>query len=295
MPVCDGPTCNRDIPWRITKTALQMQASNVAFSVDQAHVALLTVLSAAKCWNLKPEKRDVVFKNLCKACWDQQAATWGDVATYTLARAKTVKEAIYMQVERADFQVAGAFSSEAILSCTIHEMMHYWSYEGAGIQNYNRRANVDWDEAVADVLGFRVYKTLYHAQPNFTNYITPYNTYCQCFKRADTQFSNVFGRHWREEADRRRLPSPVCDFITAGKTKNVPMINVKSPASALLVKTLSEYLFTWFFLGPQQPILDGKTTVRIDQFLEQGNMQNMFAVTNVFQSYDGNNTLHAIG
>lgn len=294
MPVCDGAMCNRDIPWRITKTALQMRAGNVAFSVDRAHTELLAVLSAAKCWNLQPTKREVVFKNLCKVCWDKQAAKWGDVATYTMARAKTVHEAIYMQVMRPDFQAAGTFSQEAILSCAIHELMHYWSYAGTGMQTYNRRANVNWDEAVADVLGFRVYQAIYRGQAGFAQYVTPYNTYCTCFTRVRAQFGNVFGRHWREAANRDRLPSPVCDFITAGKNGNRSLVQVKDPAADLLVKSLSEYLFTWFFHGPQWPIQDGKKTVTIERFLEAENLSNMFPVTNAFQAYDGNNTMHAI-
>ena len=120
-----------------------------------------------------------------------------------MARAKTVPEAVYMQVMRDDFKVNAQFSKEAILSCVVHEMMHYWSYLGTGIQDYNRRASVDWDEAVADVLGFRVYKRTYSGQASFAHYITPYNTYCKCCEKAKNGFKSVSGR-----LARRRQSSP---------------------------------------------------------------------------------------
>lgn len=296
MPACDGSQCTSQIPWRITPTALQMAGGNVAFSADDAHTALLAVLARAKCWNLAPAKKAVVFKNLCKKCWDRQAAVWGDVATYTTARAKTVPEGIYMQVARVDFEVGGRYDKQAILSCAAHELMHYWSNASLGLQNYNRRANVDWDEAVADLLGFGVYEHMYRGTPGFTNYITPYNTYCKYPARARTAFGNVFGRLWREQADRDRLPKVVADFISASKTQQPvkTLAQTKDPAGDRLVKVLNEYLFTWFFQGPSTWISNGGSNVQIDRFLDNNNLGNMFAVSNVFQAYDGNNSLHAI-
>jgi hypothetical protein len=296
MPVCDGPNCSLDIPWRVTNTALQMRTDNVPFSVPNAYTALTTVLAAAECRNIVPKQRAVVFKNLCKRCWDRQAAVWGDTATYSAARAKTVPEAIYMQVGRTDFEVAGRYDKQAILSCVVHELMHYWSHAGTGLQSYNRRANVDWDEAVADILGFRVYQRMYQGKPGFTNYITPYNTYSQSLTRAGNGFGNVFGRLWREPEHCARLPKPVGDFISESKSKQppVPLAQVKGPASERMVKLLNEYLFTWFFNGPHAWIDNGGTNLSIDLFLESNNLANMFAVSTVFQAYDGHNSLHPI-
>ena len=152
-----------------------MQAGNVPFSADEVYRNLIAELTAAKCWTLQPINRPPVFKSLCTSCWNKQAAQRGDVATYTLARAKTVREAIYLQTQRPDFTAGGIISKEAILSCAVHELMHYWSFEGSGLQDYNRRVNVGWDEVVADVLGFRVYRRTYQGQAGFSNYLTPYN------------------------------------------------------------------------------------------------------------------------
>ena len=66
MPACDGSSCTTSIPWRIAPTALQMNAGNIFFSVDTAHASLLGVLATAKCWNVAPRKKAVVFKSLCK-------------------------------------------------------------------------------------------------------------------------------------------------------------------------------------------------------------------------------------
>ena len=132
MPVCDGATCSREIPWRMTVSALQMRAGNVPFSVDAIYAALRAELVAAGCWNISPNKRAVVFRSFCKTCWDRQAAVWGDVGTYAAARAKTVPEAIFMQVGCPDYQVNGAYDKQAIISCAVHELMHYWSVRGNG-------------------------------------------------------------------------------------------------------------------------------------------------------------------
>jgi hypothetical protein len=296
MPACDGSSCTKSIPWRITATALQMSGGNVPFSVETAHASLLSVLAAANCWNIAPAKKAVVFKNLCKSCWDRQAATWRDVGTYAKARARTVPEAIYMQVALPDFEVQGRYDKEAILSCAVHEMMHYWSSAGVGLQSYNRRANVDWDEALADVLGFRVYQHMYRGKAGFASYVTPYNTYCKCLTRAETFFGNVFGRLWREQADCQRLPKAVGEFISQSKAKQppVPLAQVKTAAAERLVKVLSECLFTWFFNGPTAWIDDGGSSVSIERFLDGNHLANMFAVSQVFQAYDGNNSMHAI-
>jgi hypothetical protein len=255
------------------------------------------VLAAAKCWNIVPEQRRVVLKNLCRACWVRQAGAWGDAATYSAARARTVPAAIYLQVERTDFKVDGRYDEQAILSCVVHELMHYWSWVGTGLQDYNRTANVDWDEAVADVLGFRVYQRMYRNRPGFANYITPYNTYCHSLTRAGNCFSNVFGRLWREENDRDRLPKAVGDFISQSKDKqpNVPPPpQVMGQATEIMVKVLSECLFTWFFNGPHNWIDNGSKPLMVSEFLERNNLNNMFPISNAFQSYDGNNSLHPI-
>lgn len=296
MPVCDGPQCNREVPWRITNTALQMRAGNVSFSVDTIHRNLIAELTAAKCWNLAPPKRPVVFKNLCTVCWMKQAATWGDAKTYADARARTVPEAVCMQVMRPDFQVNAVFSKEAILSCAVHELMHYWSFNAVGLQAYNRHnGGPDWDEAIADLLGFRVYKRAYSSEPGFSNYMTPYNTYCKCFDRAKTGFGQNFTRRYGDDAAIKRFPKPVCEAVGRAKQLKQTAKEAMGPSADCLAKTMCEYFFTWFFLGPQTPISEGgSSVVRIDAFLDSENLRNMFAVSNAFQSYQGNNTLHAI-
>lgn len=296
MPACDGSKCTKSVPWRITLTGLQMSDGTVPFSVETAYLSLVSVLSGWGCESRAPRNKPVVFKNLCKSCWDAQAALWGDVGTYTTARAKTTPDAIYMQVARPDFEINKRYDKEAILSCATHELMHYWSDLGVGLQNYNRRANVDWDEAVADCLGFLVYTRLYRGQVGFRHYVTPYNTYCQFLTRAQTYFGNVFGRLWREPSDAARLPKPVADAIARSKATQPPppLTQAKVPAAELLSKTLAKYLFTWFFSGPSVPIRDHGTKVDIERFLDGNYLSNMFAVSQVFQAYDGSNTLHPI-
>jgi hypothetical protein len=294
MPVCDGGTCQREIPFRITKTALQMGTGNVAFSVANAHRELLAVLAAAKCWNLAPPQRAVTFKNLCKSCWDKQAASWGVVGTYTLARARTTDQGVFLQVQRPDFQENNIYSKEAILSCVIHELMHFWSNDSVGIQAQKGIAGVDWDEMVADVMGFRVYQKMYRGTAGFTRYLTPYNTYCVSFDRMKTQFQNVFGRLWREADGRSRLPSAVRNLIQAKIDSRSQVTAAKVPAADTLVIVLQEYFLTWFFSGPDSVIWEGKTAVRIQSFLQPDNLSNMFPVTNVYQPYDGSNKAHNI-
>lgn len=285
MPICDGPRCNREIAWRITSSALQFPGGNVPFSVDEVHGNLLKVLASAKCWNLTPTKRPVVFKNLCKTCWDQQGAAWGDAATYTLARARTTSEGIFMQVTSEAFLESRAPSKEAILSCVIHEMMHYWSFAGSGLQDYNRRANVDWDEAVADILGFRVYSKTYTGKTGFANYVTPYNNYCLgCSKAGD----NLAFGPLKNNAERRgKIPQTVAALFD-------PPPAVQSKVVAGFEKFLTECLLTWFFLGPQTPVSDGKSSVTANRFLESTYLGNMFAPSRAFGLYDGNNKKHLI-
>lgn len=294
MPVCDGLQCKNQVPWQITNTALLMDNGIVSFSTDTVYTNLIAELAASNCATLQPAKKPVVFKSLCKKCWDLQAAKWGDVATYTMARAKTVPEAVYMQVERVDFMVAGMFSKEAILSCTVHELMHFWSFQGNGLQDYNRRAGADWDEVVADILGFRVYQRTYRGQAGFANYMTPYNTYCVSIARVGASFSSVFGRLWREAGDRARLPKVVAEFIDKEQTAGKAQAVVKDGAALRLMGAVTEYLFTWFFRGPTSPIAGSTPSVTIENFLDSANLGNMFSVANAFQTYDGNNTSHLI-
>jgi hypothetical protein len=294
MAACDGLLCKNLIPWQVTNTALLMDGGLVSFSIDTVYTNLIAELAASGCSALQPTKKPVVFKSLCKKCWDLQAAKWGDVATYTTARAKTTAEAVYMQVERIDFTVNGIFSKEAILSCTVHELMHYWSFQGNGLQDYNRKANVDWDEVVADILGFRVYQRTYRGQTGFANYMTPYNTYCVSIARIGASFSSVFGRLWREAPDRERLPKSVGEYINKEKTEGKAMAAVKEGAATRLMAIFTENLFTWFFRGPQTKIAAVPASFEIDAFFESGYLGNMFSVSNAFQSYDGNNTSHLI-
>jgi hypothetical protein len=108
----------------------------------------------------------------------------------------------------------------------------------------------------------------------------------------EAAFGNVFGRHWRTQADRRRLPTPVRDYMEQHLA--APMGDVKRRVAPLLPKTILEYLLTWFFLGPSYYLSDGQRPVRIGEFLTNENLSNMFAVGVAFPPYDGTNTAHPL-
>ncbi|MGA2117159.1 MAG: hypothetical protein ABSH56_20655, partial [Bryobacteraceae bacterium] len=99
---------------------------------------------------------------LCPACWLAYAKKWGEAEkksadVYSPARAKTDKNGVHRQVEDAAFLknvvVAngnGSPQAEPIVSCIVHEVMHYWSHDHSGVSAHNREKGVEWDEVICD-------------------------------------------------------------------------------------------------------------------------------------------------
>jgi transposase len=58
-------------------------------------------------------------------------------------------------------------------------------------------------------------------------------------------------------AGREAADAPVCEFVTRGKARGQGTAQITEAASARLQKALTEYLFTWFLLGPRSGVHDG--------------------------------------
>ena len=173
MPTCDDG--NHDIPWKVTPNSLEIGDRQIAFDAGDVYAHLMTVMTSAGISDAIPSQKKVVMKSLCRQCWLAQAGLWGDVETYSAPRAKTDANALYFQVGAPDYLVEQKVSEDAVLSCVVHELMHYWSRDAKGVQDYNRRQNVDWDEAATDMVAYRVYKLL--VTDSKRQYLTPYNQY----------------------------------------------------------------------------------------------------------------------
>jgi hypothetical protein len=211
MPTCDGSGCNKNISWKVTNTGL---------TVGTAEVAKFTYVEMGKAVNAVLSETSLVFTPadppvlcLCPACWLAYAKKWGEAEkksaeVYSPARAKTDKNGVHLQVEDAAFLknvvVAngnGSPQAEPIVSCIVHEVMHYWSHDHSGVSAHNREKGVEWDEVICDWIGSLVYKHMFHGKTftggAFERYIGPYGTNNQFLVRA--------GKNWEDNMNLQRL------------------------------------------------------------------------------------------
>lgn len=297
MPVCDGSSCSANIPWRITKTNLQLASGAERFDQAAVRAALVRILSTAYggCPGVAPGSRGVVFKTLCTKCWQLQARKWGDPGTYTGVRAKTDATGLYFQVSNAAFFADQKPYQEAIVSCVCHELMHFWSFNARGLQDYNRTVNVDWDEVVADLFGYLAYKDCF--QGRYSRYVTPYNQYPLCIERAAQSFGSTpkfrWGKFLEGGAEQDALPAVLKQYFQAhGKG---PAAEVKQKATEIVRALLFESLARWFFTGPQTRVASLGDRGTCADFLSANGIQKVINTLTVFPAYGGgDDTEHAV-
>ncbi|MBE0361420.1 MULTISPECIES: hypothetical protein [Pseudoalteromonas] len=297
MPVCDGNNCSNNIPWRITSASLQVSSRTEKFKIDEIKKVLNQVIRTAYggCSNvINVAAKGVVFKNYCNKCWSKQAASWGDIETYKDARAKTDSTGIYFQVLSPSFIVNHSPDLERILSCACHELMHYWSHNSMGLQDYNRTINVDWDEAVADLLGYLTYKEYFRGR--FKKYITPYNKYPKCIDLARQSFMSRPKFQWNkiiEGGDERaQLPTELKLFFDKQAwDKSMPQV-LKLKASDIVSEILFSSLVKWFFNGPHERAPSIGKNCR--EFLTANGIQKLINTSQVFPAYAGYDTEHIL-
>lgn len=295
MPVCDGLTCNNSVPWRITTQALQLSNRNVPFKSEEVAKRLRQVLGVLDVQVHGVGSLAAVIKNFCPACWKKQAAAWGDVGTYLPARARTTAQGCFFQIDSPVFYVNKAPDPERILSCVVHELMHYWSFRSEGLQNFNRTLGVDWDEAVADLLGYRTYKDYY--QGDFQSYFTPYNQYPKCIEKVGTQIEALpkfkYEGWTGTGAAHNGLPIPELRAYIRLVADDANMDQrLKKPKIAMKVQELLfRALVTWFFDGPETTVMG--MTCR--DFLKEDGIKKLITPSLAFPGYGGGqDTQHAI-
>lgn len=298
MPACDGPKCAESVPWRITKAGLQIgDEKTFPFKLDDVHTQLVAELTAREASVARSVKKvDVPFKNLCKKCWMAQAKKWGDPKTYEAARAKTDATGVYMQVGAPDYLTDGQLDKEAILSCTVHEVMHFMSHKSEGVSDYNRVINTDWDEAIADILGYATYKRMYAGK--LKAYKTPYNQYAKAIDVCSDNFAKTVGatKFIANASDiRSKLPKALKDVFDKPENQDkAKKAQIEAEAAPIITKVLWDLFSSWFFLGgaAKLPGAPGDLTAR--SFFSDNGIKVFVNTSKAFPGYDGNNTAHKI-
>jgi len=281
----------------MTSTSLQLLSRTEKFKIDEVKGVLNQVVRTeyGGCQNvINITMSDVVFKNYCKQCWLRKAANWGDVATYKDARAKTDSTGVYFQTLSPSFIKNHSPDLEQIFSCVCHELMHYWSHNSVGLQNYNRTINVDWDEAVADLLGYLTYKKYFRGR--FNKYITPYNQYPKCIDLSRQSFMSTPPYKWKKiiegGQERAQLPTELKLFFDQQAwDTSVPQV-LKLKASNIVTEILFSALIKWFFNGPHQRIPSIGKNCR--EFLTSSGIQQVINTSQVFPAYAGYDTEHIL-
>lgn len=296
---CDG--CAKPVlPWHLGAKALKIgDEADIAISFDVLHAALMEEMKFRGVTNVAVAKKVPPIKCLCVPCWAAEvtARKWGDLGTYASARAKTTKDGIFFNVTqpgdgdalvaRFDFSTnagpggSGPISAEGILSCLVHETIHYWSFNSLGLQEGGLVAAIgfDLDEYVTDMLGHLVFKRVFKGK--FVNYVTPYADGSLMLTKIPLKFTEN-ARMVKALADptpagdklRANLPVALKEYFEAAENKKVllpaDLVRVKaelannpkaptppklySQAGGLLTKVLFEHFVWWYFLGPNHPL-----------------------------------------
>lgn len=204
----------------------------------------------------------------------------GDVGTYAPARAKTDATGCFFQVNDAAFIVNHRPDVERILSCVVHELMHFWSYQSTGLQQFNRGVGgVDWDEASADILGFRTYREQFRG--TLGNYVTPYNRYPVALETQIAAVPNFRWNQWKNtgSAEHGALPVKLQRMIA-----NDPAI-IQQTVLAAVPGTLFSGLATWFFVGPHA--VAGSIGKNAVDYLSVNGISRLITLSAVFPGYGG--------
>ncbi|ELR66477.1 hypothetical protein C942_04175 [Photobacterium marinum] len=307
MPVCSNQDCNVEVSWTISQRGLELPDRIERFKVFEVKTALQQILAEALNGKKMPDiSNNPTIKTLCPDCWTAQARAWGDVRTYAEARAKTDKTGVYMQVESPAFFSFEKPDPASILSCLIHEMMHLWSHDSCGLQDYNRTLNVDWDEAAADLFGYLVFKEYYKSQGK--KYITPYNEYAKCIGSAEESAKMQFARKffWNKLIAQSELYSdkmPLSGDFPEKLIAKLAELRAATPAlpESMIKDKLAEYLAhtmvyqtmaNCFFFGPQAiPESWGQD---FNSFVSPKGIKQLLNLSKTFPPYDGNNKAHDI-
>ncbi|MGR6838844.1 hypothetical protein ACU5DF_06900 [Aliivibrio wodanis] len=307
MPTCSNQGCNIELSWTISQKGLELPDRIERFKIFEVKAALQKILSEALNGKKMPTiNNNITINALCPDCWTEQARIWGDVRTYAAARAKTDVTGVYMQVESPAFFTFEKPDPASILSCLIHEMMHIWSHNSCGLQDYNRTLNVDWDEAAADLFGYLVFKEYYKSQGK--KYITPYNEYAKCIgaakDSAKVQFSRKF--FWNKlvsQSDLHIDKNPLSGDFPEKLIIKLSELRAATPEipESLIKDKLAEYLASnmlyptmanCFFFGPQAiPESWGQD---FNSFVSSKGIKQLLNLSQTFPPYDGNNKAHDI-
>lgn len=212
--LCDG--CKKtEVSWKYWKDGIYIDGRKVVdLTLEQLNIALKTTLSNNGYNGVAGSKVDAPIWCMCPTCWQGMAMLWGKkegngADVYKTARAKTNNTGIFLQSEESAYHKNIAVKDgkppqlEPIVSCLIHETIHYWSANSAGVSAYNRQEGVEWDEVICDFFAFPTYQLIAKSNPLLANYVGPYSTNGKFLERA-IQF-------WEEELNKERIHKPLLE------------------------------------------------------------------------------------
>ncbi len=264
MPAGEGGTkvstqcdkCLTNLPWKIDTRMqyLLTQWSTRAFSLTAIAAAFQTAVRDLGVTTAGAES--VPLFNLCEKCWAKAADVWipgQGASVYATIPAKTADTGVYFNNERVDYQDSGKPDIEKIISTCVHEMMHYWSHNHAGLQTFETGKKVHWDECVTDFLARKVYFSVAKG-----TYKTSYGTMSEFIKK---QVAAVFQnrvppfklRPVTEELGR----SPLAPFNEAFNSLQ-PDGKLKPSYSARFNEAFAKLFVTWYLKGAETPV-EGRT------------------------------------
>jgi hypothetical protein len=170
--------------------------------------------------------------------------------------------------------------------------MHFWSFNSAGLQEFNRTLNVDWDEAVADLLGYLTYKGYFRGR--FHKYVTPYNQYPTCIEQAGRAFMTTPPYKWKKFLDggpeRDALPLELREFFKENANDASDYV-MKHKTSQIVRELIFEALVRWFFMGPQTQVRSLGENGTCRQFLSMNGIQRVINTSIAFPAYGGIDTV----
>lgn len=269
---CDWPGCSNPIKFRLDTTGLQIPAGKVSFTPAEIGKKLNDSLKDITPPIIVPTPNPAIF-NYCDDHWMEKAKKWAEdertecnlvvPEDYRVSRAKTTAEGIFIQNNNEAFLQNIRYPPNPnedpqvipIVSCFVHEIHHFWSFNSRGLQGH--KEGTDWDEGICEWLSFPVYSSTMRGKPipggsgTITEYCTPYKNYmiwnttgvAKWVRAVNGWWANIF---LKEDDRRAHLPNTL-DKYFENATPGTPGHGTKT--EAMWLKALRLMMANWFFKG----------------------------------------------
>lgn len=270
---CNWPQCAKPIKFELKPTVLRTHSGDINFKLSEIGKNLNESLTDIIPRLTVETPAPPVF-NYCDGHWMEKAKAWArdektannpvTPETYKAPRAKTTAEGIFIQNNNVAFlhntecppKPNGDPNVIPIVSCFVHEIIHYWSYKHKGLQG--KKGVADWDEAICDWIAFPVYSRTMGGIPipgggKISTYCTPYGKYLEWLNTGAGNWQRLVngfrGKQFVADPSKRaKLPSTVKAYF-ASVTDKTSGQKYGDLTVELWKKALRLMMTKWFFDG----------------------------------------------